>query len=440
MKLTIGMPSYNNYQEVWFTVQSLRIYHDLTDCEILIIDNYGKAEQLEKFCNAVKIRYIKWDNKPASHVVKNRIFENANGKFSLCIDSHIFLMPGTINKLKKFIDSNPNTDALYHGPMLNGGLGSEIDYYNDEWRGDQLGTWGPSHLPMPNREPFEIDMAASGLMFCKSDTWLGFNEKFRGFGGGEGYIHKKYKKHGKKIICLPFLQWVHYFKNQWGKQEPVPYPLQREDRIRNFLIGYDELGLDIEIVKKHFKITDEKAEKLLKKQKGKEIYNQYVNEKSDINEHLPTLKSLATDKRVTEFGVRSGRSTVALLNGKPKKLNSYDIRNGQNLALLHDIAKEFNVNFRFKIADCLQEKIEETDVLFIDTIHNYDQLSAELLKHNENVTERIVIHDTATFGDIGQGGKKGMNQAIMEFLAAHQKWGVEKVYPNNNGLTILHRQ
>ena len=42
MKLTIGMPSYDNYQEVWFTVQALRMYQDLEDCEILVIDNYGK--------------------------------------------------------------------------------------------------------------------------------------------------------------------------------------------------------------------------------------------------------------------------------------------------------------------------------------------------------------------------------------------------------------
>ena len=41
MKWTIGMPSYNNFTEVFFTVQSLRMYHDLKDAEIIIVDNYG---------------------------------------------------------------------------------------------------------------------------------------------------------------------------------------------------------------------------------------------------------------------------------------------------------------------------------------------------------------------------------------------------------------
>lgn len=41
MKWTIGMPCYNNFTEVFFTIQSLRLYHDLSDAEILVVDNYG---------------------------------------------------------------------------------------------------------------------------------------------------------------------------------------------------------------------------------------------------------------------------------------------------------------------------------------------------------------------------------------------------------------
>ena len=51
-KLTIGMPSYNNAAEVWATVQALKIYHDLKDMEILVIDNFGDPA-IEKFAKAI---------------------------------------------------------------------------------------------------------------------------------------------------------------------------------------------------------------------------------------------------------------------------------------------------------------------------------------------------------------------------------------------------
>lgn len=247
MKLTIGMPSYNNYQEVVFTVQALRMYQNLEDCELLVIDNYG-SEQLERFCKATKVRYIKWNETPSSHVVKNQVFKNANGRFTLCIDSHIFLMSGVIKKLKNWIDKNQDCPNLLQGPMVNAALTTEIDFYKDEWRGNQWGTWGKSHELKPNRAIFEIQMTGSGLMCCKTDEWVGFNESFIGFGAGEGYIHEKFRKHGKKVMCLPFLEWWHYFRNQWGKQEPVPYPLKQEHRIHNYLVGFRELGLDLEPV------------------------------------------------------------------------------------------------------------------------------------------------------------------------------------------------
>jgi hypothetical protein len=47
--------------------------------------------------------------------------------------------------------------------------------------------------------------------------------------------------------------------------------------------------------------------------------------KSDINEHLPLLRIYGSlVDHITEFGVRHGNSTVALLASKPQKMISYD--------------------------------------------------------------------------------------------------------------------
>jgi hypothetical protein len=49
-----------------------------------------------------------------------------------------------------------------------------------------------------------IPAQGMGVFACRKNNWLGFNPKFRGFGGEEGYIHEKYRKNGKQVICLPF--------------------------------------------------------------------------------------------------------------------------------------------------------------------------------------------------------------------------------------------
>jgi hypothetical protein len=88
-----------------------------------------------------------------------------------------------------------------------------------------------------------------GVFACRKDAWLGFNPRFRGFGGEEVYIHEKFRQAGRKAMCLPFLRWVHRF----GRPDGIPYKPVWEDRIFNYLMGHAELGLDPAPVFEHFK-------------------------------------------------------------------------------------------------------------------------------------------------------------------------------------------
>ena len=97
-------------------------------------------------------------------------------------------------------------------------------------------------------EPFEIPMQGLGIFSCKKDAWPGFNSAFRGFGGEEGYIHEKFRQRGDKCLCLPFLRWVHRF----GRPDGVKYPLTRENKVRNYIIGHIEMGLNLEPLFSHF--------------------------------------------------------------------------------------------------------------------------------------------------------------------------------------------
>jgi hypothetical protein len=177
--------------------------------------------------------------------------------------------------------------------------------------------------------------------------------------------------------------------------------------------------------------------------KLEDAYKFYCNNWSDIFEHLPTLVEYGKQvKHITELGVRTGRSTIAWLYSKPETLNCYDLKihKNLNLKLYKEWANNNNIKFEFVIGNSLTIQIKLTDLLFIDTLHTYTQLKQELELHNNNVKNFIIIHDTKTFSDKGMDNKSpGMKQAIIEFLVENDNWKTDKIYDNNNGLTILKR-
>lgn len=185
------------------------------------------------------------------------------------------------------------------------------------------------------------------------------------------------------------------------------------------------------------------------------LFNSNKNKCSDINEHLQTLFNYAKQvDHITELGTRWGDSTSAFLAASPKKLISYDLYRDNIISIF-----EKNNNFEFKQNDTLKIKIECTELLFIDTLHTYFQLYSELNLHSENVSKFIILHDTESFGlnDEALYGsdflvkmsdmhmsteKKGLKQAINDFLITEKgnHWQIEKIFTNNNGLTILSRK
>ena len=179
-----------------------------------------------------------------------------------------------------------------------------------------------------------------------------------------------------------------------------------------------------------------------------DLYAQRAATPSDISEHMPVLRALASEcGHVTEFGTRHGNSTVALLAGLADgaglegTLVSYDIDPGCAHAIPH--GTEGLPNWQFHgLADTGQlVVIEETDMLFIDTLHDAAHVARELV-HAISVRRFLVFHDTVTFGvaDETTGQPPGILQPIWEFLASHEGaryWRVRDHFPNNNGLLVL---
>jgi hypothetical protein len=178
-----------------------------------------------------------------------------------------------------------------------------------------------------------------------------------------------------------------------------------------------------------------------------DLYSGVRHTPSDIVEHLELLSRLSSlCEHVTEFGVRTGNSTIALLYGRPRTLVSYDVLPCLRGEEIDVAAKEAGVYFLFKQESSLSADIEETDLLFIDTLHTFNQLTVELRNHSAKVRRFIAFHDTTTFGDRdeqpvppGDYEAAGLWSAISRFLKSNADWSLKFYATNNNGLTVIER-
>jgi glycosyltransferase involved in cell wall biosynthesis len=510
-KLTIGMPMHHDYHGAWFSLQSLRLNEDLSQVELLVIDNdptyngsnmlKGNLEGQFGFHN-MGARYIPYPDVKGPANAKNRVFAEARGEFVLCMDSHVLLKHGTIAKLIAWYDNHPGCNDLISGPLLYDDMINTSTHFDDVWRGEMWGIWGSAWITPDGRtfsvlnednkavcielafghkviwdlsqekeymghehylqemgcrrlgtdeDEFEIPGNGCGLISCRKEAWLGFNPEWRGFGGEEMYIHEKFRKAGHKALCLGFLKWLHRF----GRPEGVHFPLRRWDKIRNYVLGHNELGMDLEPVYKHFVETNlmpqrewrsvtenpHRFEPVMIAETLPDIYERIQKTKRDLDEHMPTLRQLAAlCDSVTEFGKRR-EATIAFLAGKPKKLVSHSIENeDQTLRQVVDLVKnEVDIHLDTLWSISVPE-IEETDLLFIDQTHKYADVTRELLTYAPMVRRFIVIHDMELYGERGEDGGPGLKQAVQGFMQLHPEWKFYFYNVNQYGLVVLYKQ
>jgi glycosyltransferase involved in cell wall biosynthesis len=305
MKLTIGMAVHNDYSGVFMTVNALRHYQDLTDTEILVVDNAPGTRQsyeIKMLLNAIHeapTRYVEYGDVQGAANAKNAVVENALGDYVLVIDCHVLLVPNdAIARLKAFYDLVPQTQNLYQGPMITHGTRNyaKATHLYPQWGDGMYGQWATAwitadgqfvqtrnnedrlavsdlltnvpivapeiewaghepklqqlgwRLAIDNKEPFEIPAQGSGLFSCRRDAWLGFHKDFKEFGGEEYYIQDKYRYNNRATYCLPWLQWHHRF---YRDVDPT-YPNRKETKFANAVLWHKEFNKDTTEVVEHF--------------------------------------------------------------------------------------------------------------------------------------------------------------------------------------------
>jgi hypothetical protein len=247
--LTIGMATYDDFDGVYFTLQALRMYHDLDDTELLVVDNYGCPHTRDLVRDWANGTYLLADDVVGTAAPKDLVFRKASGVAVLCCDSHVLFPPGVIARLKRYYREHPDCVDLLQGPLVYDDGRQVSSHFEPVWRDQMWGVWATDPRAFdPESEPFEIPMQGLGAFSCRSEAWPGFHPGFRGFGGEEGYLHEKFRRAGAQCLCLPWFRWMHRF----GRPRGIPYPLTIDDKLRNYLLGHTELGLDLAPVLAHF--------------------------------------------------------------------------------------------------------------------------------------------------------------------------------------------
>jgi len=193
-------------------------------------------------------------------------------------------------------------------------------------------------------------------------------------------------------------------------------------------------------------------------------YNNVCVTRSDINEHLPTLKRYADEcSTIVECGVRTVVSSyafaLALKNKSGGILYQVDPARSNQVGNFEAACAKEGIKTQFFEQSDLQCPLVKCELLFIDTWHVYGQLKRELARWNSSVSKYIIMHDTTVdewegetirsgwnaeaqskeFGMPVDEINKGLWPAIAEFLAGHPEWRIRERFTNNNGLTVLER-
>jgi len=266
-RLTIGMATYDDYDGVYFTVQALRLYHPdiLEQVNFLVVDNHPDgpcAAPLKQLDTLIpNYRYVPVAARSGT-AVRNVVFDEADSEFVLCMDCHVCIVSGAVKRLLYYFEANPDTRDLLQGPLLYDDLQKVGSHLDPQWRAGMFGCWGGDpRANEPDGAPFDIPMQGLGLFACRRAAWPDFNREFRGFGGEEGYIHEKFRLAGGRTLCLPFLRWIHRFNRPFG----APYRNIWDDRMRNYLIGFREVGWSADAMVEHFRelLGREEADRIL---------------------------------------------------------------------------------------------------------------------------------------------------------------------------------
>jgi len=256
--LTLGTATYDDFDGVYFTLKSLQLYHKhvFESSEIVVVDNNPKgihASSLERYLNEMNylgnVKLFKLEHPVGTAPAKQHVINMASNPWVVVFDCHVLFEQGSFDALLREILKGGHERDILSGPLVNTKGDNVSTHYEWKWRGQTLGIWGTSkHAMDPDSPAVEIPGTGTGAFAVNKNYFPGFHPAFRGFGSEELYIHEKVRLHGGAAYCIPGFRWHHRFYRIHG----VPYPHLLWDKVRNYVIGFQELGLPIDEIHDYY--------------------------------------------------------------------------------------------------------------------------------------------------------------------------------------------
>lgn len=533
-ELTIGFAHWGDYNGVWGMINALIDHHDLRRVELLAIGNDPEGlatRRLQRRAaqfghNIGGFRALHYPDVPGPSGAKNKVFEEAGSPVVWLVDAHVSNRPGSVDRARNYFARNPETRDLYCGPLIHDNGVQRDTHLNAVWSGQAHGTWGAAWLspsgehvsvvceqqgrlqviklvtlvsqqPWPHElngqhwlhhegrlmaagfqalgydddaEPFEIWGQGCFSLACRQDAWPGFNERFRFFGGEEGYLHDKVRARGNRVMCLPALAAKHRFNDD--DLDPPAYPRPARHLARNVILGLQELGQDTAEAKAHFVASRAMSAEAWDAIEANPdamlavdlapvppppaptipaLFDQTkLAAQGYFYRHMDVLRTMARNVERVEEVSRYPESTMAILAGGPRYVRSHifgpaaqDPVYPRMQTLMPTLSREVDWFLHLvpagmdQLTQELQSEelaIQECDLLFYKTDHEYPHLERDLTAWAPKVKKLIVLHDTYR-PVAGQPGD--LMPAVEAFCKSHPDWFVVSQSTVQFGLTTL---
>lgn len=493
------------------------------------------GQHLKNLVDGIGGRYVPAPEAVGTSVPRDLVFRHATAPAVLCLDCHVLLPSverSSLERLAEYWEANLDSRDMVTGPLLNDALGLYATHFNDQWRAEMWGTWGTAwgctcgwtfspldlpgdglayvdlvgqqrvtacpwcdrHLPAigwagherllaesgfrclaadPFATFFEIPGMGLGLFSMRRDAWVGFHPEARGFGGEELYVHAKVRAAGGRVLCLPWLRWIHRF----GRPGGVRYPISRMTKVRNYVLEFQELGWDLEPIHEHFVasglvaqsdwdrlVADPRRSNQLvadPRRFGRPqppagdhnldtLYAWCASQPRDLEQHAAKIRELAGQVLRVTGVVKRREWDVFLLAGRPDSLVTYTTERDPLYDALHDVVSRTETNpkaprrlktYTVHHVDASPiAAIEDTDLLVLDTVYHGDRLYADLRRLGPRVTKWILISGTEAFGERAEGGQgPGLLPALRRWMREHPEWSVLWHATQHHGLTLIVR-
>ena len=405
-KFSIVIPTYNHCDDLLRPcIESLVKYTSFHNTEIVIVAN-GCTDNTREYVNSLgSIARLVWHDEPLGYTrAANVGIQASYGDYIILLNNDTEILPSDQNSWL----------AKLHEPF----------------------TIDPLVAATGSLKLYDHDVEHDFLVFCcvmiSRDAFdkLGLLDEVFSPGYGEDIdFCMRILDADKKFVCIDQTQFV-------NGTNVGTFPLwHKGNKTFENISDYSSVIVkrNQEILRRRYR--DRKIELML--QDGYRWSKTHI---SDINQLAPLLARYARDcDHITELGTRFCASTYAFLAGKPKKFITYDIEYPWNIEWGQRMASNNGIEFEFRHQDTTTAVLEETDLIFFDTIHEYNQVKTELELHANKAKRYLLFHDTTTFAEVGELGGQGIWSAIQEFLDHHPEWILKERFTHNNGLTVLQR-